>query len=119
MQAARSRNSRRPCDVRSHVSTANDSAEVQRSSHSGIYEREISNTNFPRLSESEAEFHGRTFLGKRVLCQYGWIRRKTDSGLHSESGARREATRADAIVRNLTIAASRGFHQTTRSAGGI
>jgi len=119
MQAARSRNSRRACDVRSHPSIVDDSTKVQRSPHSRIFEREVSDTDISRLSESETQLHRKTFLGQRVLCQYSWVGGKVDSGLHSESGARREAARADALVRSLTIAPYGGFHQTTRFAGGI
>jgi len=72
-----------------------------------------------RLSESETQLHRKTFLGQRVLCQYSWVGGKVDSGLHSESGTRREAVRVDALVRSLTIAPFGGFHQTTRFAGGI
>lgn len=119
MQAARSRNTRRLCDVRSYSSAIDDPAEVRRSPHNRISEREISNTDFQRLSASEEEFYRQALLGQRILCQYSWIRGKTDSGLYTESGARREAARADAIVRSLTIAPSKGFHQITRSAGVI
>ena len=119
MQAARSRDSRRPCDVRSHPSNVDDSTEVQRSPYDRISEREISDTDIQRLSESEEKFYRQTFLGKRVLRQYSWIGGEADSGVHSESGARRETARANATVRSLTIAPSGGFHQTTRFAGGI
>jgi len=97
MQTARSRNSGRACDVRSYSPIVDDPAEVQRSPHNRVSEREISNTDFQRLSASEEELYRQTLLGKRVLCQYSWIRGKADSGLHSESGAGREAARADAI----------------------
>ena len=119
MQAARSRNSRRACDVRSHPFIVDDSTKVQRSPHSRVFEREISDTDISRLSESETQLHRKTFLGQRVLCQYSWVGGKVDSGLRSESGTRREAARADAFVRSLTIAPSGGFHQTTRFASGI
>ena len=54
------------------------------------------------------KFHRQALLGKTVLRQHSWIRGKADSGLYSESGARRETARADAIVRSLTIAPSAG-----------
>jgi len=119
MQAARSGNSRRSCDVGSHPSTADDSTETQCSPHDRISEREVSNPDIQRLSAGEEEFYRQALLGKRVLCEHSWIRGKADSRLYSGSGARREAARADAIVRSLTIAPSKGFHQTTRYAGGI
>jgi len=90
VQAARGRNSRRACDVRSHPSTVDDSTEVQRSSYDRIFEREICNTDFLRPSESEEKFHRKTILGKRVLCQYSWIGGEADSGLYTESVASRE-----------------------------
>jgi len=109
MPTARSRNSRRSCIARSYPSVIDDLAKVQRSPDNRIPEREISNTDLQRLSESEKELHWQTLLGKKVLCQYSWIIGKTDSGLYSESGARREAARADILVRSLTIRPSGWF----------
>ena len=109
MQTARSRNSRRACDVRSHPSSVHDFTKVQCSSHSRISEREISDADISGLSENEAQLYRETLLDRRVLCQFGWIIRKADSGLHSESEVKSETTRADALVRSLTIAPQRGL----------
>ena len=119
MQTARSRDSRRPCDVRSRPSTIDDSAEVQHSPYNRVSEREIDDTDIQRLSESEEKFYRHTLLCKRVLRQYSWIGGEADSGLKMESEARRETARVNATVRSFTIAPTGGFHQTTRFAGGI
>jgi len=70
MQAARSRNSRRSCDVRSHPSTVDDSTKAQCSPHGRISEREVSNPDIQRVSAGEEEFYRQALLGKsRCDCQ--------------------------------------------------
>ena len=110
--------SRGLCDAGSYSHVDNDSAEVQCGPYGWFSEREVGDPDIPGVSAGEAEFHRASFLGPRLLRQYGRIRGAGDPGVHTEPGTRREASGADATGRALTIAPSGGFHHTTRSAGG-
>jgi len=68
---------------------------------------------------SEEKLHGKTFLGKRLLRQYHWAEREDHPEIHQKPGRGRKASGADVTDMSLTIAHYGGFHQTTRSAGGI
>ena len=83
----------------------------------GFLKGEVGDADISRISASEAAFHRASFLGSGLLRQYGRIRGAGDPGVHPKPGTGREAPRADAIGRALTIAPS-GGHHTTLSAGG-
>jgi len=119
MQATRIRINRRACKAGSYPPAVDDSHEVQRSPYGRFSEREINDTDFLRLLESQVGFYRQAILGKNVLRQAIWVRGRIGSGLYSESRALRKATRADVIARSLTIAPYGGFHQNTCSAGGV
>ena len=119
MQSARGRDHRRACDEGSHSSAADDTAEVQRGSYGRISKGRVGDSYLQGLSSGEEELHGEALLDQRLLCQYSWIRREDDPGVYQKPRRGRKALGADASGGSLTIAPSGGFHQTTRSAGGI
>ncbi len=74
MSPARSGISGGICDEGSYPHVVDDSAEVQCCAYDRIFEREISDTDIQGVLTGEAEFHGSSFLGTRILCEYSWDR---------------------------------------------
>ena len=57
----------------SYAYVVDDSAEVQRCSYDRAFEREVGDSDIQGLFAGEAEYYGASFLGSRLLCQYGGI----------------------------------------------
>jgi len=66
-----------------------DSAEVQCGPYGRVFEREVGDPDIQGLSAGEAEFYGASFLGSRLLRQYGGAGRAGHPGIHQEPGAGR------------------------------
>jgi hypothetical protein len=73
--------------------------------------------DFREYLQVKRNFKGRNFWARGYCVSTDRIRGIGGLGVHSEPGAGREATGADATGRALAIALSGGFHHTTCSAG--
>jgi len=119
MQTAKGRDQSRVCDEGLCLSIANDSAEVQCGTYDKISERAVRDLYIQRLSSREKGFHGKIFIGQRLLCQYRFIRREDNPRVHQEPRRERESSGEHVPVRSLIITPSRRGHQTTHSVDSV
>jgi len=115
MRAARSR---RPCDVGSHPSTADNSTEAQFGTHDTISEREVSNPDNRDYLHVKRNFTGRHFWVRGCCVSTVGLEEKLIQDIFGiRSKKRGGKSRCD--CQEFNNSPFRGFHQTTRYAGGI
>lgn len=69
-----------------------DTAEVFSFTGDRVHQGQERNPHGPGIWGEEAQFRRSALLGERILRLDSWPRRRSDTGIHQESGARGQAT---------------------------